>query len=363
MQTDWTKLQSQTIDWLRFPMAVMVVVLHYSKTLILHAEGAQKVLCLLFQEGLCRLAVPCFFFISGYLFFNKLETWNWAIWKGKIKKRGKTLLLPYILWNIIALIAFWIYENVHGGSVSLPQIFTQNGGIRMFWSVQGGIPISSQAYPIDGPLWFIRDLMYFIIITPCIHLFLRWTRHYGLIALTLLYLITNRVVPEGFLFFMYGSYLKISEKNIVEVLWTKRHILYYTTLVLLAVLFFEQLYFNLEFGKKIIKFFFIFCGIASSFCGTAWLLKTEHIHVIPFLAGSSFFIFAAHEVLILQKIAAPIVLAILPAGQGWDCLAFFIVPELAICICLGLLLLLERVFPKTACLLTGNRRSVVKVIG
>lgn len=359
MQTDWTKLQSQTIDWLRFPMAAMVVVLHYSKTLILQADGAQKVLCLLFQEGLCRLAVPCFFFISGYLFFNKLETWDWNVWKGKIKKRGKTLLLPYILWNIIALIAYWLYENAQGNPISLLQEFSHYGGVRMFWSVQGGIPISSQAYPVDGPLWFIRDLIYFIIITPLIHLFVKWARCFGILALTILFLATNRIIPEGFLFFVYGAYLKISEKNIIEVFWAKRHALYLVSLTLLALLFFEQLYFNLDFGKKIVKFFFITSGIASSFCGAAWLLNNEKTHVIPFLAGSSFFIFAAHEVLILQKVVAPFVHTILPSGQGWNCLDFFIVPAFAICICLGLLYLLERLLPRTATLLTGNRRIIV----
>ena len=39
MKADWTELQSKTIDALRFPMAVAVVVLHNCKDLILHATA------------------------------------------------------------------------------------------------------------------------------------------------------------------------------------------------------------------------------------------------------------------------------------------------------------------------------------
>ena len=42
MQTDWTALQSKTIDALRFPMAVAVVMLHYCKTLIVDASGPMR---------------------------------------------------------------------------------------------------------------------------------------------------------------------------------------------------------------------------------------------------------------------------------------------------------------------------------
>ena len=62
MLPDWTKLQSQAIDLLRFPMAVAVVMLHYGTTVIIGATGVFHAICVIFQEGICRLAVPCFFF-------------------------------------------------------------------------------------------------------------------------------------------------------------------------------------------------------------------------------------------------------------------------------------------------------------
>ena len=45
METDWTKLQSQTIDLLCFPMVVAVGMLHYGLTVIENATGAFSQVC------------------------------------------------------------------------------------------------------------------------------------------------------------------------------------------------------------------------------------------------------------------------------------------------------------------------------
>lgn len=359
MQTDWTKLQSQTIDWLRFPMAVMVVMLHYSKTVFNQADGALRVLTFLFQEGICRLAVPCFFLISGYLFFSKLEEkWDWGIWGTKMKRRAVSLLLPYLLWNIIAFLAFWVYARAMGNPTSLSQQFQNEGGIKMFWSVTGGIPIGSQAFPIDGPLWFIRDLIIYVILTPLVFLFVKWTRFYGILALCIIHLAVNRVVPEGFLFFVTGSWLRLSGKNIVEVLAPGKNWFYAVSLVSLLALVLIQLNSDTAFWKKSVKLVFLISGIAASFCGTARLLNAGKTRVVPFLAGSSFFIFAAHEVLILKNLSIPLVEKLLSNGPFWDSLALFLTPALAVALCLGLLFLLEKLLPRTTAVLTGNRKAL-----
>ena len=338
-------------------MAVLVVMLHYSKTIIEQADGTLHFLCIFFQEGICRLAVPCFFFISGFLFFSKLEgKWDWSIWKDKLAKRAKTLLLPYLLWNIIAFFAFWIYERTNGNVSSLTQAITENGGVRMFWSVTGGLPIGSQAYPVNGPLWFIRDLVFYIIVTPLVFMFIKWTRLYGILALCLLHLTVNRLVPEGFLFFSTGAWFRLSRKNIVESLAPGKISFYIIAILSLVGLILIQYYTDSDPWKKIVKFIFLTSGIATSFCGVARLLDAGKTRVIPFLAGSSFFIFASHEVLILQNISTPVIKALLPDGITWDLIAFFAVPALTVAICIGLLFLMQRILPRTTAILTGGRR-------
>lgn len=358
MQTDWAKIQSQTIDWLRFPMAVAVVMLHHGVTLIPTATDPLRSVCILFEEGICRLAVPCFFFISGYLFFSKLQDWNWDIWKTKIKRRVHSLLIPYILWNIIAFLAFWAYGYSQGNGLAFHQQFLKYGGIRMFWGIDGGLPLGIRSSPIDGPLWFIRDLMYYTIATPLVYCFIRWTRVYGLLALGLVFLFIPGIVPEGFMFFVTGAWLQLNQKNIVQLLWPRRNLLFLLATALLAATY---AFYSLDYWGRFAKALFLFIGIGASFCGIAQLLDRSSIQVRPFLAQSSFFIFTTHEILILHQFAQPLVRVCLPShGQFWPCVEFFLTPAVAIVICLGLLFLLQKALPRTTAILTGDRQVSTK---
>ena len=355
MQPDWTDLQSRTIDWLRFPMAVAVVMLHHSTTLMLDATGPLKSLCIIFQEGICRLAVPCFFFISGYLFFNRLHSWDWSVWTGKIKSRAKTLLLPYLLWNLVAFFAYWLFARAQGQPVSLQEQFARNGGFSIFWGIGGGIPLGIRAVPIDGPLWFIRDLIVFTLLTPVIFKALQWTRIWGAAALAVIFLFVPGYIPEGFVFYVAGAALQLSGKNILATIWDKRTVLYLSALACLAAIFFLA---DSPYWGRLAKYLFIFSGIGAAFCGAATLLAHGKTRVVPFLANSSFFIFAAHEVLILPEAAQPLVRAVLPETGWWrPCLAYFVTPALAVLFCLVLLFVLQKVLPRTAALLTGNRKT------
>ena len=113
---DSQKLLSKTIDWLRFPLIVMVVFIHNpgigdipkSISLItdegLSTSDFLNLTRMAFTKVIPTIAVPSFFLISGYLFFKQKEILNMHAYKEKITKRFHTLLIPYILWNIIYLL-------------------------------------------------------------------------------------------------------------------------------------------------------------------------------------------------------------------------------------------------------------------
>ena len=355
MQTDWEKIQSETIEWLRFPMAVAIVFLHHGESLLHTAAEPLRSICLLFSEGICRLAVPCFFFISGYLFFHKLQEWDWDIWKAKIKRRGITLLVPYILWNMVALFAFWGYGRVNGAQASLLEQFHEYGGFRLFWNMRGGIPIGLMNGPLDGPLWFIRDLMYYVLATPAVYLFLKWAKGYGILGLYILYLAVPGSVPEGFVFFVTGAYLQYSQKGILSFLFPARRWFYWLFIPLLIITCISFGY--SEYWNRFAKFVFELNGISAVFCLIGTLLEEKAIYPMPpFLAKSSFFIFALHEILILRQIATPAVHAVIPPDTVLGgIVSFFLVPAITVGICLGILWLLQKFLPHTSALLTGNR--------
>ena len=357
METDWPKLQSQTIDLLRFPMAVAVVMLHYGTTVITDATGPLRVLCILFEEGICRLAVPCFFLISGYLFFKQLQKWDWSIWREKIKRRVWTLFVPYSLWIIITFFVLYVYclLQCSGGYISLYQFFLNKGGWKIFWGVNGGLPLGLRDVPLNGAMWFLRDLIYYTIATPAIYLFITHTRRYGVMTLCLGYLLCQGLIPEGFLFFLLGAYFQISGKNILVLFYPKRVLLCTVSLGLLVLFY---VFFDIEYWSRLIKVLFFFWGIGAIFSLVAYLLRTGIIRVNRFLVRSSFFIFVTHEALILRQIAIPLICWLVPIhGQVGGCLRFFFAPTITVIVCLLLLYILERILPRTTNLLIGNRNA------
>ena len=100
---------SAVITALRFPLIIMVVAIHLiSDKLTLPQWGAPNWLYIYVSEflshSLPRIAVPMFFFISGYYAFYKKDWSQRSIWTVELKKRVKTLLIPYLLWNSIYLV-------------------------------------------------------------------------------------------------------------------------------------------------------------------------------------------------------------------------------------------------------------------
>lgn len=102
------ELQSQTMNWLRFPLALLVLFIHINPqtrdtftpihTIDVFHLTLENIYSVIGRMGtyLGVAAVPFFFFTSGYFFFYKLESWNLSVYKVKISKRLRTLLVPYI---------------------------------------------------------------------------------------------------------------------------------------------------------------------------------------------------------------------------------------------------------------------------
>lgn len=354
MLPDWTKLQSQAIDLLRFPMAVAVVMLHYGMTVIEDATGALRVVCIIFEEGVFRLAVPWFFLVSGYLFFRNLQEWDWTIWIGKIKRRIRTLMIPYILWIIIAFFAFWAYDAIQGGRTTIVEQFIKDGGIRMFWGTNGMFPISVRSAPLNSALWFVRDLIYYTLVTPLIYLFITKTKRYGVWIVSVVFLFARGIIPEGFVFFLLGSFFQLERKNMCEWAWPRRLVLCCSALLLLIVFYLNVN--GVDYWGRFIKNCFLFVGVGAVFCVAVWVLRRWKMKINPLFVRSSYFVFATHEILILRQISIPLVGRMIPiSGQIWDCLRFVLIPAITVGICLTLLFVMQRLLPRTTNLLTGNR--------
>lgn len=130
------------------------------------------------NDGLCRIAVPFFFFMSGFFLAAHVGEKNW--WRMVCRKRVKTLLIPYLIASIlfVPLTMFCAFDNHLVGSF----IQTQRAGAFLRSLLQC---LGITGHPADGPLWFLRCLMLFVVVAPLI---IRVANCVGLLLLLLLYL-------------------------------------------------------------------------------------------------------------------------------------------------------------------------------
>ncbi len=219
-------IDSKIISFLRFPLAILVVMVHsnyrydkiadWSYELFFQSpirSNLVSILTDLFSIQLGGLAVPTFFFISGFLFYKGLENWNFGLWGQKMYKRIFSLLIPFLIWNTLFLL--WNQE------------WPIN--VSMYWCSQieettkDALDLFNHSacvtYPYLVPLWFIRDLMVVLIFTPILHYLLLDRKHKtGLMFIVLLGIVASlgisTTIPglkiSSFFYFCLGSYFSIN---------------------------------------------------------------------------------------------------------------------------------------------------------
>ena len=223
------ELSSKVISFLRFPLAVGIVFLHTAIPSIpsdaVWGDGYQVYTWIssFGSKILCTVCVPAFFFISGYLFFIKVENYSMIDYKKKLQSRFKTLFIPYILWNsflVIILLAKQLHGHSFAGVMDVNWLscywdYTKASDLHNLW----GWPLAI-AYPIDGPLWFIRDLIIASIASPFIYLWVKYTKWIGICLFGILYIFSIWpytiifMMANSLFFFSLGGYLGLNKKRL-----------------------------------------------------------------------------------------------------------------------------------------------------
>ena len=352
---------SRSIDWLRFPCAAAVVLLHaFGQPLagndcISFRYGAYDTIRILFSEGLCRIAVPIFFFISGYLFFVRLEHWDTKAWVGKLKKRVKTLLVPYLLWNIIAFLMLlaidcgkMMIKNCPPQFQDLQSLFCNAGGLRLFWDAKSG-------YPLNDPLWFIRNLLVFVTVAPIIFLFLKKLKIMGLSLLYIAYQLCQGTIAvlwlEGLFFFSFGAFFSICMKDFYLCFTKFRYIPAIVCVLLLIAIVFT--YSDFPVSCEVCRRLLTLIGTVAVIAIVGKYADNGRLKGIQLLSKSSFLVYAAHGLILPYLLFA--MRRTLPQTQLVLILDYFIAPFLTIIILVFAYKLLNRLMPKTSLILLGGR--------
>lgn len=366
---------SNTINSLRLPLTIGVVFIHFTMkdgfnyhgvVYGLHNSPFFFFVVNLFSEVLARVCVPLFFVISGFLFFFHLNH-NCESYVKKINSRVKTLLLPFVLWNIIAAI-FIIGKSALPFYPNVTILFSFDRLLNtFFYNIDGnGIIIGpsflvpSVASPLDVPLWFVRDLMIMVLFAPVHYMLITSTRGAYIVILGILWFFSSlcfsltsyvgMLIMASFFFSWGASY---SIRNVNPVVSFRR--MKFVPIIYVIVAIADALTKNFGFNEYLNKIG-IFLGVVSFVIIASYVVEHLKLEYKKNISGFAFFVFSLHTLFMGDLGKVVFRLCNLPGDNSCIMLIiYFTVPLLVLIICYFLYVLLYSLSPRICSLLVGNR--------
>ena len=125
---------------LSFLAAGLIVVIHNSATMQFTVpadgfSGVAEFLHKFFAYGLGGVAVPFFFFASGVALFRDYKP---SLYKKKMKSRVQSLVIPYLIWNVVGMVFAMLYtwtplsKVVSGRELFEPTVSSVLSGIFLY---------------------------------------------------------------------------------------------------------------------------------------------------------------------------------------------------------------------------------------
>ena len=377
------ELLSKTISSLRFPLTAFVVLTHFNlarKGFSIHGVeyGVNhpvwyRAFIDFFSYALPSITVQTFFFISGFLFFYHSDFCG-TVYKKKLKTRVRTLLVPFILWNVIAFLNMaWrllpclssVFPNAyktefHFSFIRLFNTLFYNNRYNgiLVSPIEEGVDIETIIpTPMDVPMWYVRDLMLMVLLAPILYWLVSKTKGWFVLMMAIVWCF--QFFPSGFypiffvtalFFFSWGAWYSISRRNFVESMrrfWFAP--LLYVPLAILDVV-------PDSLGCEIfIHNASVLLGVVSAVIIASCLLEKGKVKVNPTLANGSFFVYALH-LLIMGDIAKVLFFAFQLDDKTLVMLCFnFLVPTITYAVCMALYVFLMRYLPAVCNVLTGGR--------
>lgn len=304
-------------------------------------------------------AIPAFFLISGYLFVNGLQRLTAAIYRDKLRRRVNTLLVPYLLWNGIALVV--------AIALTLPPLADYlPGRADYYYSVKsciwGFVGIKPGNYwPHDGALWFVRDLMIAVALMPLGYRLLRRCGALMMAVLAVFWLWAYTYAADSYagfispalMFFYGGAYLNMRRVDIAPL--CRRALPYaavaYVALAALCMVLAEDYPRLTAMVHNVNLVVFVALAVGLS----AWAVSRYTFRHLKFWASVSFFVYAAH--VIIFYFYKPLVFSIIAPHTDVEVLLTLLAVYVSIGALLPLLYAaLRRLCPGVLATLTGGRR-------
>lgn len=316
-------------------------------------------------NGIFRFRIPMLFAISGYLFALHDQTPHPV----RMKKRLRTLLLPYLLWSAFAILMCFGLElipysrnliaNSHVLQIDESKVLIHDYAwyeVLARWIV----------FPVSYQLWFLRVLLIYNLAYPAIRYlvtnktarriffpiaFLLWLSTFGLLF----------IEGEGLLFFSLGVWLQKSGTSIETPLrgtapapWGAVIISMALIKTLLAFNGADLLGSYQEPVLTILHKGVVASGLIACWYGCdGWVRWCMARPWFVWLSAFSFVIYTLHAPLVAFAING--VLDILLPVKGAHLITFFVLPLAIIIFCIAVGAVLRTISPSLYGIITGGR--------
>lgn len=366
MKETENEVLSKTVAFLRFPLIVLVVFAHTNLGemsvggVVYATEGAYPVFRFidrLFVGKIVQLAVPLFFFISGYFFFLG-GGFCWKAYGYKLKKRVRTLLVPYLFWNLCAVVLLWLSQLFLASMLSgESKSVAEYGGadwLSVFWHFRDEMPAC-------GAFWFIRELMVLCVLSPFVYLILRRTGRWGICLIGAMYLAgwlppctTTRSID--YFYFFWGAWFAIYGKNFIVSFkpYLVPSLCAYCLLVTLCLLVSYDILPGLSEWWGVWHRMGIVAGVMGIMPSVAYGISSGKLRISRILLKSTFFVYAYHQMVCVLFVKCWLKF-FQPLTDGLLVIGFFVLP---LCVsALGVLLFMtgQRCCPRLLAWTTGGR--------
>lgn len=352
----------RALDLLRMPLALCVIFIHsfgvrkVNYDLLLSDpwswESVYNTVRIFLSHVFPNFAVPTFFLISGYLFFRNLEQWNWHDYGDKLRRRTRTLLIPYIGWNIFHCIHLcWptLMKIAHGTAHwdALWRLLKALGGWHMLWTGSYhpqvvnllGMTMTSTA-PVLVPLWFMRDLMVVILFAPLLHWLLRKGGRWFVGMLTACLVLRVWFPIPGFsivctFWFALGGYFTLHQRDMVSDMYRTRLWSWVLSPILLEVAMWVAMYrpHTDPYLTGILNTIYTLASVPAVVALAEALRQHGLTKNRTWLAQSAFWVYCSHIFLRKQVIKAT--LPLVPHSYPAYLIHYLTVPLLTLIVCLA----------------------------
>ena len=339
------------ITIITFVLVIMMLYVHG-----IYSEAEQFRMPFIVKSIISRLSYriinPTYFSISGFLFYNGLNSVVACF--PKMKKRARTVLIPFILWNVIVFLEHLLFSHI-----SFTKDFFYFKIISNYNNLGVGL-YNLFISPAGFHLWFLRDLIVYISISPLIYLLVTkidWFLTIILLTLTPPMMQLFYLEHLDIAFFTLGGTIAMKSDLQSVKAFLSKPIVAISAAVYLGLAFTWDFFLPNHFrGEEYLSILFSVCGMITiwrGYDGLFHLTNPENNHLLQTLTNYSFFIYLFHEpvLFVIMQLGTSLL------GLNSKSLSFLYIfnPALVIILAIIVAKIIKTIFPSLYSVLTGGR--------